>query len=620
MKRDDKESPGIICAVARRAGTVAGASVVVGNRIAGCGGKTVTVATEWLKWPLKTIRQQGNSKRATVSNEGEPMPEQKTTRQKAAKALIAAGESAAVTAEPELKRAESNTQKTPSETARQFTEPQPKEGSLISDRKQAESKANEEAIAKAGPDDRAKEESHDREIGAARAKAELAIARAETRAEESIARARSDTSTMKEKYDKEIAAVRTRTDESITKAELDASAMREKYDKEIAAVKARADESITKAESAAAEAIAKAESQAEANEDRYDNELAAVRAESEATMAKIRAESEAKEASYNEAIAAVRAEVDKAVTKAESATNESVLELALKIKEAGKEVKAEAVAVEERPVPVIEPPVEQPVEEPSAEVQEQPSGAAADTEMPSSAKVTDAETQAAVFANATDKIIFTKALFEIASQDDTVRAGAAKTIAAVRHELSVRVLVSQMAFELSARVRRACVKALTTVNLKGTLPAVKLALNDEAASVRLAAVWGMYHLAKAESAVELIRMFADKDEEVRRRAATCFGWLGKEEPAAELLPLLNDKSVSVRLAAIKAMGNLGSRKVVSSLIDQLNDPVESIRKAVLTTIETITGKKMSKSFPKDAKAFKRLVARWQGWWKEELLG
>lgn len=533
MKRDDKESPGIICAVARRAGTVAGASVVVGNRLAGCGSKTVTVATEWLKWPLKTIRQQGNSKSAVVSDKGEPMSEQETTRQKAAKALIAAGKAAAAAAEA-----------------------QPKENSLTSDSQRVESKTDEEAIAKAGSDETAKEESHEKEIAEAKAKAELAIAMVE---------------------------------ESIAKAELDVSAMREKYEKEIVAVKALTDESIAKAESAAVEAIAKAES-------------------------------EAKEAGYNEAIAAVQTKVDEAVAKTEPATNKSVLELALKIKEAGKEVKSEAIAVEERPVPAIEPPVEQSVEGPITEVQEQPYNVAADTEMPSSAKVTDAEIQTAVFANATDKIIFTKALFEIASRDETVRAGAAKTISAVRHELSVRVLVSQMASELSARVRRACVQALTTVNLKGTLPAVKHALNDEAASVRLAAVWGMYHLAKGESAVELTRMFADEDEEVRRRAATCFGWLDKKELAVELLPLLNDKSVSVRLAAVKAMGNLGSRKVVSSLIDKLNDPVELIRKEALTAIEMITGKKMSKTFPKDAKAFKRLVARWQGWWKEELLG
>ncbi|MHC4072556.1 MAG: hypothetical protein ACYTGS_11070, partial [Planctomycetota bacterium] len=348
MKRDDKESPGdekessgIICAVARRAGTVAGASVVVGNRIAGCGGKTATVAGAWLKWPLKTIRQQGNSKRKAVSDEGEPMSEQETTRQKAVKALIAAGKSAGVTAEPELKRAESDTQITQSETVRQLEETQPKENSLTSDCKQAQGKANEQAIAKAGSDDRAKQESHDREIAEARARAELAIARAEARAAESIAKARSDTSAMKEIYVREIAAVRARTNESITKAE-----------------------------TVAAEAIA---------------------------------------------------EVDEAVAKTESAANESVLELAIKIKEAGKEVKAEAIAVEEGHVPVIEPLVEQSIEEPIAEVWEQPSGAAADTEMPSSAKVTDAETQAAVFANATDKIIFTKALFEIASQDDTIR-------------------------------------------------------------------------------------------------------------------------------------------------------------------------------------------------------
>jgi hypothetical protein len=60
--------------------------------------------------------------------------------------------------------------------------------------------------------------------------------------------------------------------------------------------------------------------------------------------------------------------------------------------------------------------------------------------------------------------------------------------------------------------------------------------------------------------------------------------------------------------------------VVSSLIEQLNDPVESIRKVILSAIETITGKKMGKSLPKNQKEFERLIARWQQWRKEQLLG
>jgi hypothetical protein len=68
------------------------------------------------------------------------------------------------------------------------------------------------------------------------------------------------------------------------------------------------------------------------------------------------------------------------------------------------------------------------------------------------------------------------------------------------------------------------------------------------------------------------------------------------------------------------MGNLRSRQVVSSLIEQLNDPVESIRKVVFIALEKITGKKMSKSLPKDEEGCEHLVARWQEWWKEEILG
>jgi HEAT repeat protein len=115
-------------------------------------------------------------------------------------------------------------------------------------------------------------------------------------------------------------------------------------------------------------------------------------------------------------------------------------------------------------------------------------------------------------------------------------------------------------------------------------------------------------------------MFTDKNEGIRRRAATCIGWLGQEELAVELLPLLDDNRVSVRRAAVEAMGNLRSRQVVSSLIEQLNDPVVSIRKVVSSALEKITGKKMSKSFPKNEEGFEHLTARWQEWWKEEILG
>jgi len=242
------------------------------------------------------------------------------------------------------------------------------------------------------------------------------------------------------------------------------------------------------------------------------------------------------------------------------------------------------------------------------------------TKKPTTAAVTEKQAQAAVFPNATDKIIFTRALSDIAGPDATVRADAAKTMAGIRHELSVKALSTQVGSDTSARVRLECANALTALEMQEGLPALEHALTDEASSVRLAAVWGLYRLAGPESTPALIRMFADNNEEVRRRAATCIGWLSKEELALELLPLLDDNSISVRRAAVEAMSNLRSRQVVSSLIERLNDPVESIRKVVLSAIETITGKKMSKSLPKDQKEIERLIARWQQWRKEQLLG
>ncbi len=244
----------------------------------------------------------------------------------------------------------------------------------------------------------------------------------------------------------------------------------------------------------------------------------------------------------------------------------------------------------------------------------------AEAEIPSLPGVTLEEVRAAVFPNAAESIIFTRAFSDIASQDTAARVDAVRAIAGIHHQLSVRVLVAQMVHEPSVRVRQKCIKALTSLEMTEGLSAIERALSDQAASVRLVAVWGLYRLAGAESATALARMFSDEDEEVRRRAATCVGWLGQAELATELLPLLDDSSVSVRRAAVEAMGKLRSRQVVSALIKRLNDPAESVRKAVLSTLKAITGKKMSGPFPKNAKSLEHLIARWQEWWKEQQPG
>ncbi len=241
----------------------------------------------------------------------------------------------------------------------------------------------------------------------------------------------------------------------------------------------------------------------------------------------------------------------------------------------------------------------------------------AKTETPGLIDVKLEKVRVANFSDAAQKIIFARALSDIGSDDPAVRLDATSAMGGIRHELSVKALISRMKNEPYAHVRQGCIKALTTLKMTEGIPAVEGALTDEAASVRLAAVWGLYHLAGAESSHALIRMLSDENEQVRCRVATCIGWLDQAELAVALQPLLTDSSVSVRRSAVQAMCKLRSREVVSALIKNLHDPDLAVRKAVNLAIETITGKKMSKQFPTTEMSIQRLIARWREWWKQQ---
>jgi HEAT repeat protein len=312
-----------------------------------------------------------------------------------------------------------------------------------------------------------------------------------------------------------------------------------------------------------------------------------------------KARSGEKKRAHTELIAKIRAEADEAIAKAKAEAAEAATKVKADTEEKVAKLKSEAKEESEAYTQKIAKTKEPKTLNPAAVTQEQ--------------------VRAAVFSDTTEKIIFARALSDVSSHDTAARADAARVMAGVHHDLSVKALVAQMAREPSAQVRQECIKALTALKTKEALAAVDRALSDRAASVRLAAVWGLYHLNGAKNTSALVHMLSDEDKDVRRRAATCIGWLGQEELAVELLPLLADSSVLVRRAAVEAMSSLRCRQVVSALLERLNDPDESIRKVVLRAIQTITGKKMSGPSPKSKKSFERLVARWREWWKEEYL-
>ena len=222
-----------------------------------------------------------------------------------------------------------------------------------------------------------------------------------------------------------------------------------------------------------------------------------------------------------------------------------------------------------------------------------------------------------VLTGAAQKVIFTRAMSDLASGLAATRLAAAKALADIRHSVAARAIVAHFPGEASAEVRNECINTLTTLGMKEGLPAAERALTDPAASVRLAAVWGVYRLAGKEGAVTIARMFGDENESVRRRAAACAGWLGEESLSSALSALLADSGASVRVAAAESLGKLRSRGAVPALIERLDDADELVRRAALEALETTTNKSMGGGVPTDDEARRRLIARWHGWWKVE---
>jgi hypothetical protein len=241
-----------------------------------------------------------------------------------------------------------------------------------------------------------------------------------------------------------------------------------------------------------------------------------------------------------------------------------------------------------------------------------------------SPEVTSAEVSGAQFIGAREKLVFARALEDMSSREEAVRARAVRSVAGIRNKLVARALCARLARDTSADVRKECVKALTALGMEEGLPAVERALSDASPAVRLAAVRSVYSLAKrvpsggaGRGAASLVRLLSDKHEDVRRRAAACLGWLGQEHLAAHLLPLLRDESAFVRRTALDALGNLESRRAVPEVIELLNDPETSVRKRAFEALNTITGRQLAEAFPEDEQENQLLIARWRVWLERE---
>jgi HEAT repeat protein len=115
--------------------------------------------------------------------------------------------------------------------------------------------------------------------------------------------------------------------------------------------------------------------------------------------------------------------------------------------------------------------------------------------------------------------------------------------------------------------RRAALLVLGRGGVKAAVPFLRERLRDEktAPAFAVCAAYALAELGASESAEELLRLLASKDDDVQAAAATALGRLGAQEAAGGLRGILEGKSYAGRCAAARALAALGDRGAVPLL-------------------------------------------------------
>ena len=118
-------------------------------------------------------------------------------------------------------------------------------------------------------------------------------------------------------------------------------------------------------------------------------------------------------------------------------------------------------------------------------------------------------------------------------------------------------------------VRQASAERLAAFDPALLLPVLESALRDEEdAAVRNAAM-EIYVKMGAAAVAPLLRLLADRDEEVRNFAAVMLGTVGDTRAVPSLVNALADPDVNVRHAAATSLGQIGSPEAVEPLVRAL---------------------------------------------------
>jgi HEAT repeat protein len=134
--------------------------------------------------------------------------------------------------------------------------------------------------------------------------------------------------------------------------------------------------------------------------------------------------------------------------------------------------------------------------------------------------------------------------------------------------------------------RRMAAEALKESNDPARIKSLLGALQSNDLLVRISAVHDLGQISDPQITEELLKLFRDRDPEVRLVAAQTLA--GRDDsPPAHFLGLLQDTSFEIRLAAVQFLGRVRHQQIAEVLFPLLSDPSLEVRQATATSMGLI---------------------------------
>ena len=141
-------------------------------------------------------------------------------------------------------------------------------------------------------------------------------------------------------------------------------------------------------------------------------------------------------------------------------------------------------------------------------------------------------------------------------------------------------LVDALVYPGFWRVRRDAAVALGQIGGAEDVEPLIDALEDLAASVRIAAIVALGNIGGAAAIGPLSAALGSQAADIRKAAADSLGQIGDPAAVEALMICLNDVSWSVRRAAAVALGRIGDPRAAGPLKAAFEDPDANVRRAV----------------------------------------